>query len=419
MAFELVEQQGIKTSVRIKVIGVGGAGGNAVNNMIASNIVGVDLLVANTDAQDLERSKCKNRILLGPSVTRGNGCGGDPSLGERACEESIKELKDALCDADMVFIAAGMGGGTGTGACPIIAKALRELQREDEGILTVAVVTKPFPFEGSARMTRAVEGIEKLKSHVDSIIVLPNEKLLSLGTKNVRFRDLFLKADEVLFQAVKGISDLITRSGYVNLDFRDLRKVLSFPGQAIIGLAKGKGEDKVLETTKKAISSPLLENSDIRGARGLVMNFTGSSELSYDELVEAAQYLQELVKPEAETFWGLVFDDQMGDEVEVTVVATGMDGEGACAKKDVDRGDLLKKIREARPEDLQADWEVRKPGQVIYDPPLDHTPIHNQATRPHFEEKKPLKRKLTDLFKGGRDLDYPTILRLGNQPQKG
>jgi len=419
MAFELVEKQGIKTSVRIKVIGVGGAGGNAVNNMISSNIVGVDLLVANTDAQDLERSKCKNRILLGPNITRGNGCGGDPNLGSRACEESINELKDALCDADMVFIAAGMGGGTGTGACPVIAKALKELEREDEGILTVAVVTKPFPFEGSARMKRAIEGIENLKAHVDSIIVLPNEKLLSLGTKNLRFKDLFLKADEVLYQAVKGISDLITRSGYVNLDFRDLRKVLSFPGQAIIGLARGNGEDKVLETTKKAINSPLLENSDIKGARGLIMNFTTSSELSYEELVKAAQHLQDLVTPEAETFWGLVFDEEMGDDVEVTVVATGIDGQDSMFKKEGDRGDILKKIREARPEDLQVDWEVRRPGHVISDPPLDHTPIHSEASKIHLEEKKPFKNKLRDLFKGGRDLDYPTVLRLRDLPQKG
>lgn len=421
MGFQYVEEEvPLKRQVRIKVIGVGGAGGNAVNNMIASNLSGVDMIVANTDAQDLERSKCPNKILLGPQTTRGNGCGGDPCLGEKAAEESVQDLKDAILDSDMVFIAAGMGGGTGTGACPVIARACKEAKTEDEGILTVAVVTKPFPFEGQARMKRALEGIERLKNYVDSIIVLPNEKLLTMGGKSTRFKDLFLKADEVLLQAVKGISDLITRPGYVNLDFRDLRRVLSFPGKAIIGLGRSGGENKVMEATKKAINSPLLENSNISGAMGLVMNFTGGSDLSVVDVTEAAEYLQSLVNSEGETFWGLVFDDTMGDEVEVTVVATGIDGEQIGAKKDrtfsKDSGKVVK-LRDARPEELQGDWEVRKQGQILDMPPYERT-LHREISNLERSEKKVKKSLFQRILGLETELDYPTFLRVKEMPEK-
>lgn len=418
MGFQLVEEEPkVKNKVRIKVIGVGGAGGNAVNNMIASNLNGVELVVANTDAQDLERSSCRNKILLGPQTTKGNGCGGDPTLGEKAAEESIQELKDAVADSDMVFIAAGMGGGTGTGACSVIAKACKELRSDEEGILTVAVVTKPFPFEGQARMKRALEGIEKIKNFVDSIIVLPNEKLLSMGGKSTRFKDLFLKADEVLLQAVKGISDLITRPGYVNLDFRDLRRVLSFPGKAIIGLGRSGGENRVMEATKKAINSPLLENSDISGAMGLVMNFTGS-DLSVVEVAEAADYLQKLVSSDGETFWGLVFDDSMGEEVEVTVVATGIELDQLALRRGInkDSGKVVK-IRDARPEEL-GDWEVRKQGQILDMPPYERT-LHRTSNVPENEPKKPKRTLFQKILGIENDLDYPTFLRVKEVPEKG
>ncbi|MFN3535151.1 MAG: cell division protein FtsZ [Desulfatiglandales bacterium] len=423
MGFQLIEEnKGIKRQVRIKVIGVGGAGGNAINNMISSNLNGVELIVANTDAQDLERSECTKKILLGPETTRGNGCGGDPTLGEQAARESVEELKDALLDSDMVFIAAGMGGGTGTGASPVIAEALKEAKKENEGILTVAVVTKPFPFEGQARMNRAIEGIERLKNFVDSIIVIPNEKLLTMGGKTTRFKDLFLRADEVLFQAVKGISDLITRPGYVNLDFRDLRRVLSFPGKAIIGLGRSSGENKVMEATKKAISSPLLEVSDITGAMGLVMNFTGSTDhLPVQEVAEVALHLQGMANAHGETFWGLVFDETMGEEVEVTVVATGIDGDGLGIRKDRgstrDAGKVLK-IRDPRPDELEVDWGVKKQGQIIDMPSYEKT-LHMESQVSEKGAKRVKKNLFQRLLGMESELDYPTFLRVKEAPEKG
>ncbi len=412
MGFEFVEEPKGKEVVRIKVIGVGGAGGNAVNNMISSNMEGVELYVANTDLQDLNRSKCLNKVQLGPQTTGGKGCGGEPALGQKAAEESVNEIKSALQGANMVFIAAGMGGGTGTGAAPIIASICKELN-----ILSVAVVSKPFPFEGQSRMKKAMEGVECLKKVVDSIIVIPNEKLLGIGGKSTKFRDLFLKADEVLFHAVKGISDLITREGYVNLDFNDLKRVLSFPGKAIMGLGRASGENKVMEATRKAISSPLLEDSDIKGARGLIMNFTGTADLSAEEIREASEFLQKLVSPEAETFWGLVFDDNMGDEVEVTVVATGINGQVEQVQKGMggNQGKIVK-LRDATPEEAHAEWDVRGPGLERLEKHVIHS---NSMQRQELKEKEKKKGSIfKDLF-GVRDrLDYPTFLRVKELPEK-
>ncbi|RLB42527.1 MAG: cell division protein FtsZ, partial [Deltaproteobacteria bacterium] len=253
MKFEFVEEKQ-RYQARIKVLGIGGAGGNAINNMIASQLKGVDFIVANTDSQDLERSTCACRIQLGASVTRGLGAGADPEIGKQAAEESIEQIREAVEGADMVFITAGMGGGTGTGASPVVAREARSC-----GALTVAVVTKPFKFEGDKRMRRAVNGIEELKKEVDTLIVIPNERLKSISTKSATFKELIARADEVLLHAVKGISDLIMSDGFINLDFADVKKVMEQMGTAVMGTGRARGERRASEAAQMAVSSPLLE----------------------------------------------------------------------------------------------------------------------------------------------------------------
>jgi cell division protein FtsZ len=264
MRFQFVQEKE-KYNARIKVIGVGGGGGNAINNMIASKLQGVEFITANTDSQDLERSLCAAKIQLGASVTKGLGAGADPEIGRLAAEESINEVKECIAGSDMIFITAGMGGGTGTGGAPVLARECKQ-----GGALTVAVVTKPFQFEGDKRMRRALEGIDKLKKEVDTLIIVPNERLKSLGTKNATFKELIVRADEVLLNAVKGISDLIMSSGFINLDFADVKKVMEQMGTAIMGTGRASGESRAVEAAKQAINSPLLEDISIHGAKGLM-----------------------------------------------------------------------------------------------------------------------------------------------------
>ncbi|WP_130472649.1 cell division protein FtsZ, partial [Candidatus Magnetaquicoccus inordinatus] len=304
---------------RIKVVGVGGGGGNAINNMIQSQLDGVEFIVANTDAQALARNLAPTRIQIGENVTRGLGAGAKPEVGMRAAEESQDRLRDSLIGADMVFITAGMGGGTGTGAAPIIARIAKEL-----GILTVAVVTKPFNFEGKRRYRFAEEGLEELRKYADTLITIPNQKLLGVVGKNTTILEAFRRADDVLNQAVRGITDLITVPGLINVDFADVRTVMDEMGQAMMGAAEASGDTRALDAATHAISSPLLDDVSIHGARGVLINITGGYNLSLQEVDEAATVVRDMAHEDAIIVFGAVLDEAMEDTVRVTVVATGI-----------------------------------------------------------------------------------------------
>ena len=306
-------------TAKIKVLGIGGAGGNAINDMIASQVVGVDFISANTDAQALERSLAPVKIQLGPGVTRGLGAGGDPEVGRKAAEEEGERIKQVIQGADMVFIAAGMGGGTGTGASPVVADLSREL-----GSLTVAVVSKPFEFEGKMKRRLAETGIEELRKVVDTIITIPNDRLFSLSSKNSRIKDVFAMANEVLGFAVRGISDLIMVPGFINVDFADVRTVMKERGMALMGTGIANGGNRAADAAHKAISSPLLEDISIRGARGILVNITSAPDISMEELREICNIVQEEAHEEAIIKWGLVYDEGLADEIRVTVIATGI-----------------------------------------------------------------------------------------------
>ena len=302
---------------QIKVVGVGGGGGNAVNSMVDSGVYGVEFLTINTDRQILENSKATHKILIGEKVTGMMGAGGDPAIGKKAAEESRDLIAEALRSTDMVFITAGMGGGTGTGAAPVVAEIAREL-----GALTVGIVTKPFKFEGRQRMLKAEDGIRELVKHVDSLIVIPNDRLKLLGDKSLSMRDAFGKANEVLWQGVKSISDTIKVPGYINLDFADIKSVMKDAGRAHMGIGRGRGADCAAEATKQAITSPLLETA-IDGASGVIINVTCSSEMSLDMIEQAGELITQATHPDANIIFGSVFDEEMGDEMLITVIATG------------------------------------------------------------------------------------------------
>ena len=315
--FEIVDQTSQLTA-RIKVIGIGGGGGNAVNTMIGANLSGVDFMVANTDAQSLDRSQAPVRLQLGGMVTKGLGAGANPEIGRRAALEDQDKIKEYLAGSDMIFITAGMGGGTGTGGAPVVARAAREV-----GALTVGVVTKPFVFEGRKRMHQAEEGIEELKKSVDTLIVIPNQRLLSIAAKSTTMLEAFHKADDVLLQAVRGISDLIITPGLINLDFADVRTVMAEMGLALMGAACACGENRAVEAAQRAISSPLLEDISIQGARGVLINITGGPDLCLHEVNEAASMIQEEAHEEANIIFGAVIDETIEDEIRITVIATG------------------------------------------------------------------------------------------------
>lgn len=305
-------------SARIKVIGVGGAGVNAVNNMIRSGLQGVEFYAANTDAQALTSSAAKNRIPLGDEVTKGLGAGADPDVGYAAAKESEPMIRAALEGADMVFVTAGQGGGTGTLASTVVAQIAKDL-----GALTVGVVTKPFLFEGKRRMKNAERGIEELKKHVDTLITIPNQRLLSVAGRNTTLLDTFRKADDILYQAVKGISDLIIFEGLVNVDFADVRAVMSEMGLAMMGTGEASGDNRAIEAAEKAITSPLLEDISIHGARGVLMNITASPDVTLQEVNEAAELIHGEAYEDANIIWGMVIDPNLEDKVRVTVIATG------------------------------------------------------------------------------------------------
>jgi len=305
-------------NARIKVVGIGGGGCNAINTMIESNLEGVEFIAANTDLQALGISKSPIKVQLGAKLTKGLGAGADPEVGRNAMMEDAEKMKELLKGADMIFIAAGMGGGTGTGGAPILAEIAR-----DHGALTVAVVTKPFLFEGKKRQRIAERGIEELKDAVDTLIAIPNQRLLMNSSKKMTLIDGFKRADDVLLHAVKGISDLITIPGLINLDFNDVRTVMSEMGMAFMGIGRAEGENRAVEAAQKAISSPLLEDISIDGAKGLLINITAGSDLTLHEVHEASSMIQEDAHEDANIIFGAVIDDGVGEEVRVTVIATG------------------------------------------------------------------------------------------------
>src|SRR4030042_605855 len=309
-----------ENSAKIKVVGIGGGGGNAVNTMISYSLRGVDFINANTDAQALNSSSAPVKIQLGMDITKGLGAGSNPEIGRQAALESRDEIRPYLEGADMIFITAGLGGGTGTGAAPIIAEIARECS-----VLTVAVVTKPFQFEGKKRNMQAEEGIEQLRDSVDTLIIVPNQRLLSLGGRSLSLLEAFKKADDVLYQAVKGISDLILVPGRINLDFADVKNIMTDMGMAVMGTGVAGGENRAVEAAQKAISSPLLEDNTIQGARGILLNITGSPDMSLYEVNEASSLVQAEAHEEANIIFGTVIDETMKDEIRITVIATGFD----------------------------------------------------------------------------------------------
>jgi len=305
-------------AAKVKIIGIGGGGNNALNTMISYQLSGVDFIAANTDAQALAANMAPNKLQLGENLTKGLGAGANPEVGRKAALEDVEKIREAIRGADMVFITAGLGGGTGTGGGPVIAEVAREL-----GALTVAIVTKPFHFEGNKRMKQAEEGLANLKMTADALITIPNQRLLGISGKNMTLLEAFKKADEVLYHAAKGISDIIVGHGIINLDFADVRTVMSETGKALMGTGIASGENRSVEAAQKAISSPLLEDITIEGAKGLLINITGGENMTLSEINEATTLIQKEAHEEANVIWGMVVDKAMKEEIRVTVIATG------------------------------------------------------------------------------------------------
>lgn len=391
--FSIVEND---KSAKIKVIGVGGAGGNAINNMIESKLQGVRFISANTDAQALDVSMAETKIQLGTNLTEGLGAGANPDVGREAALENDSDIRAALEDSHMVFITAGFGGGTGTGAAPVIASICKEM-----GILTVAVVTRPFSFEGKKRMKQADQGIDELKKVTDTVITIPNDRLRGLASKNAKMLDMFKKADEILLHSVKGITDLIMMPGLVNLDFADVKTTMSKAGMAIMGIGISSGENRAIEAAERAISHPLLEDVNIRGAKGVLMNITSSSDLTMEEMTEASERIYSEVGEDAEIIWGTVVDDSLADEMRVTVIATGIGAtapeKAAPQKVDPTYGG---KVRDITPADLgrggggMADFD--EPAYIRRKHPINDAPSHEYPRVP---------------VDNSEDLEIPTFLR--------
>lgn len=366
---------------QIKVIGVGGGGSNAVNRMIDTGVQGVEFIAVNTDAQALHLSKAENRLQIGGKLTRGLGAGANPDVGKKAAEESREQLENMLKGADMVFVTAGMGGGTGTGAAPVIAQIAKEL-----GALTVGVVTRPFTFEGRRRSSHALDGIEALKEKVDTLIVIPNDRLLEIVDKNTPMLEAFREADNVLRQGVQGISDLIAVPGLINLDFADVKTIMTERGSALMGIGVATGENRATEAAKKAICSPLLETS-INGARGVLMNITGGANLSLYEVNEAADIVASSSDPEVNMIFGAVISEDLKDEIVVTVIATGFDASAQLAAK-------------------QSATQAQRPSASSLNQKINAAPSNKEEK----EEIRPINQTYSE-----NDLDIPTFLRNRNR----
>ncbi|WP_298261535.1 cell division protein FtsZ [uncultured Litoreibacter sp.] len=374
---------------RITVFGVGGAGGNAVNNMIEKELDGVEFVVANTDAQALQQGKAPAKIQMGVKVTEGLGAGARATVGAAAAEESIEEIVDHLAGAHMCFITAGMGGGTGTGAAPIIAQAAREL-----GVLTVGVVTKPFQFEGGKRMKQAEDGVEQLQKVVDTLIIIPNQNLFRLANEKTTFTEAFSMADDVLYQGVKGVTDLMVRPGLINLDFADVRAVMDEMGKAMMGTGEAEGEDRAIQAAEKAIANPLLDEISLRGAKGVLINITGAHDLTLFELDEAANRIREEVDPEANIIVGSTLDTSMEGKMRVSVVATGIEATEELLATPVTRRSLAAPLTLERaeptpqpmPETAQAPAAAPAAPTPAYEQPAVAEPSLFQAAQPAVAE---------------------------------
>ncbi|AUJ30053.1 MAG: cell division protein FtsZ [Liquorilactobacillus hordei] len=376
----------------IKVIGVGGAGGNAVNRMIADDVKGVEFIVANTDVQALASSKAETKIQLGPKLTRGLGAGSNPEVGDKAAQESEEALAEALKGADMIFVTAGMGGGTGTGAAPIIAKVAKE-----QGALTVGVVTRPFSFEGPKRARFAAEGVAQMKEHVDTLVIIANNRLLEIVDKKTPMMEAFKEADNVLRQGVQGISDLITSPGYVNLDFADVKTVMENQGSALMGIGSANGENRTADATKKAISSPLLEVS-IDGAEQVLLNITGGPDLSLFEAQDASDIVAQAATSDVNIIFGTSINEDLEDTVVVTVIATGIDKKNLDNKRstrltqdnynNLRKNDNVETVRETENNDPLKDWDLRRET-------TEERPVDDVKT----DEFRNVEKKKFDIFK--------------------
>ncbi len=384
--FELNEME--QDGAVIKVIGVGGGGGNAINNMAATGLDGVEFISANTDAQALRNSKAQRTLQLGNELTRGLGAGANPEIGRKAAEECRDEIRAVLENTDMLFITTGMGGGTGTGAAPVVASIARDMD-----ILTVGVVTKPFNFEGKKRQQYALSGIDELAQHVDSLVIIPNEKLLAVLGKQISLRDAYMAADNVLMGAVQGISELITRPGLMNLDFADVRTVMSGMGLAMMGTAAARGESRARDAANRAASSPLLDDINLSGARGILVNITAGNDLSLGEFEEVGELIRSYASDDANVKVGTVIDESLEGEMRVTVVATGLQREPVRLAVENNR---------LRP-------EVTTPANAVDWRQLDRpAALRQQATRGMAtQESRPVSRPVTDY----NDLDIPAFLR--------
>jgi cell division protein FtsZ len=390
----------------IKVVGVGGGGCNAVNRMIQEHIFGVQFIAVNTDAQQLVHSEAPTKIRIGDKLTRGLGVGGDPTVGLRAAEESREELRESIRGADMVFVTAGMGGGTGTGAAPVVAEVAKQ-----EGALTIGVVTLPFGFELAKRKRQAEDGVARLREKVDTLIVIPNDRLLSMCDKRVTVQEAFKAADDVLRQGIRGISEIITRPGEVNLDFNDVRKVMSDAGPALMAIGHGSGENRAVDAAKQAIQSPLLD-VNIQGARGVLFNVTGPRDLMLHELNMAAQVIAEVVDPDAEIIFGTVVDETMGDEVKITVIATGFPDPEADQHG---LADTMEAALAPRNGAAPASFSVprdEEPELPRFPRPLRAEGTSGGATSTTPPRTAPPDRPLrTDALPSANDTDLPTFLR--------
>jgi cell division protein FtsZ len=402
--FEIVED--LPQNAVIKVIGVGGGGGNAVNRMIAEDLDGVEFISVNTDAQALKLSQSQTRIQIGKQLTRGLGAGARPEIGRQAIEESREEMLKALEGADLVFITAGMGGGTGTGAAPVIAEIAREM-----GALTIGIVTKPFLFEGKKRMRQAEMGLAELQRCADTVIVVPNERLLSVVGKGTSFRDALKKADEVLLHATQGISDLIHVTGEVNVDFADVRTVMQSRGPALMGTGFGCGENRAVEAAQEAISSPLLDNVTIKGAAGVLINITGGMDLTIDEVTTIASIIQEAAGDEAEIIFGAVHDAALEGEVRVTAIATGLEAEVPIPTNVIrptfgsQHRAAAAKVQTAQPAMAMAGAGSDSSGYLTAPRPPLRAPAYQEATPfPRAPQAPIARQQLTDL-------DIPTFIR--------
>ncbi len=385
MVFNFVESE---NSAKIKVVGVGGAGGNAVNNMIESRLQGVKFMVANTDAQALEVSQAPIKLQIGQKLTEGLGAGANPNIGQQAATESVDDIRTALQDSHMVFITAGLGGGTGTGAAPVIAQASKEL-----GSLTVAVVTLPFGFEGKKRMKQAKEGLKALADVVDTVITISNDRLRGLAARKATMLDMFRRADEILLHSVKGVTDLIMMPGLVNLDFADVRTIMSKAGMALMGTGVACGENRAIEAAERAISHPLLEDVSISGAEGVLMNVTCGSDLTMAEMTEASDRIYNEAGDDAEIIWGTVIDDNIGEELRVTVIATGIQSE-----TDRKRPSVSGKVRDITEADLTGVNNLDEPTFIRKNKAV------GEGTGAHYKGYR-------GIIMDHDDLDIPTFMR--------